>query len=115
MNRLLSPDGEAAKASRLSVDRAIEEVQQTRIALLRSTIDFARACMQHAEQARNETTIARGLRHARDGYELACRLLSENRLTPDGTASVREQLSALHREIDDAEIRQRSTGHVGSR
>lgn len=107
MARPIQPKRGGAKPAHPSVELVIRDVQQTRIAMLRSTIEFARACMRHAEQASDARTAGRGLRHARERYELARRLLAENSLTPEITASVRDELAALHRDIDSADRLQR--------
>ena len=86
------------------VARTIREAQQTRVELLRSIIDFARICLRRVEGA-PEGAAARGLKRAWEGYELANRLLSKNRLGVANNESIREGLSALLRELKAAEAR----------
>lgn len=94
-----------ARTASSAAARAIREAQQTRVALLRSTMDFARICVRYAE-ARTHGAAARSLQHAREGYELAKRLLSNNTILAASEASLHDELSSLRQDLEKAEARE---------
>ena len=72
---------------------------------------FARLCMEHA-QAGPDWTAARSLQHARKGYDLANRLLAKNTMIAASEASLRDELSALRSDLEQAEALQNGQANV---
>lgn len=92
-----------AARSRVAVDRMIQDIRQTRIALLHSTIALALTMLERAVTSKGPADASRCLRHAQEEYKLASRLLAANTLLAEESASVRSHLAELRCGLEDVE------------